>query len=375
LKKDSTFRLPLILLGRGGGVGSFRDARHGRGLGEALLLDEAFECPVAATAGRDLEHAGLGAFGIEHRPDVEALKQTAPGDVLGQVLDRDAGLHAPDVGLAEHQLVEGNVARGAESDFLNGSSHRGSLRDGRREPLSRPSTRHEIPALLSLYRPPNREELWPNLGDGLGQAATNKIEAQAIVAAMAQHARDWPDSSHGIVTFSKAQSDMVTEVLEHARRHDGMLDRFLQEGKPEDVFVKNIENIQGDERDVILISVGYGPHESGGRLPSMNSGPINGEGGERRLNVLFSRARMRCEVFASFDPGEMETVPRVPIRLMFDLPPAICAAATAAIRHLKTSGGGKGLLGCGCKGVADAVSLAIGLDRRHRGERAHCRRR
>jgi len=64
--------------------------------------------------------------------------------------------------------------------------------------------------------------------------------------------------------------------------------------------------VQGDERDVILISVGYGPQEPGGRLPSMTFGPVNGEGGERRLNVLFSRARVRCEVFASFDPGDID---------------------------------------------------------------------
>jgi hypothetical protein len=86
------------------------------------------------------------------------------------------------------------------------------------------------------------------------------------------------------------------------RRRDPVLDAFLREGKSEDVFVKNIENVQGDERDVILISVGYGPQEPGGRLSAMTFGPVNGEGGERRLNVLFSRARVRCEVFASFDP-------------------------------------------------------------------------
>ena len=99
---------------------------------------------------------------------------------------------------------------------------------------------------------------------------------------------------------------MITEVLEHARRDDPVLDDLLQENKPENVFVKNIENVQGDERDVILISVGYGPHEPGGRLASMNFGPINGEGGGRRLNVLFSRARARCEVICSFDPADID---------------------------------------------------------------------
>ena len=112
--------------------------------------------------------------------------------------------------------------------------------------------------------------------------------------------------SLGIVTFSKAQADMVTEILEFERRQDEVLNDFLREGRAEDVFVKNIENVQGDERDVIFISVGYGPAEPGGRLRNMRFGPINAEGGERRLNVLFTRARARCRVFASFDPGDMD---------------------------------------------------------------------
>jgi hypothetical protein len=141
---------------------------------------------------------------------------------------------------------------------------------------------------------------------GTGRPGTNRVEAEAVVAAVAEHARTRPDLSLGVVAFSKAQSDMLTEVLELARRQDPVLDAFLREGRAEDVFVKNIENVQGDERDVILISVGYGPAEPGGRLASMSFGPVNGEGGERRLNVLFSRARTRCLVFCSFDPGDID---------------------------------------------------------------------
>jgi hypothetical protein len=143
-------------------------------------------------------------------------------------------------------------------------------------------------------------------GSGLGRRGTNRIEAETVVRAMAEHARAWPDLSLGVVAFSKAQADMLTEVLELERRRDPELDGFLREGRHEDVFVKNIENVQGDERDVILVSVGYGPQEPNGRLTSMSFGPVNGEGGERRLNVLFSRARVRCEVFASFDPGDID---------------------------------------------------------------------
>jgi len=141
---------------------------------------------------------------------------------------------------------------------------------------------------------------------GGGRPGTNRIEAEAVVARLAAQARTRPDASVGVVAFSKAQSDLLTELLEAARRRDPVLDAFLREGKTEDVFVKNIESVQGDERDTILISVGYGPHEAGGRLTAMQFGPINAEGGERRLNVVFTRARARCRVFASFDPDDID---------------------------------------------------------------------
>ena len=139
-----------------------------------------------------------------------------------------------------------------------------------------------------------------------GGKRDNRKEGDAIVARVAEHARNHPTLSLGIVTFSFAQRNLITELLELARRTNAVLDVFLREGQAEDVFVKNIENVQGDERDVILVSVGYGPTTPGGRLSSMSFGPVNGEGGERRLNVLFTRARVRCEVFASFDPGDID---------------------------------------------------------------------
>jgi len=139
-----------------------------------------------------------------------------------------------------------------------------------------------------------------------GGKRDNRKEGESIVDRIAEHARENPTHSLGVVTFSFAQRNLITELLELRRRQDTTLDQFLREGQPEDLFVKNIENVQGDERDVILVSVGYGPAIAGGRLNSMSFGPVNGEGGERRLNVLFTRARIRCEVFASFDPGDID---------------------------------------------------------------------
>lgn len=138
-----------------------------------------------------------------------------------------------------------------------------------------------------------------------GGKRTNVIEGRAIVEAAIAHAVATPDLSLGIVTFSTSQRDLLTQLLEDARRGSEVLDTFLA-STLEEVFVKNLENVQGDERDVIFISVGYGPNQPGGRLATMSFGPVSQEGGERRLNVLFTRARQRCDVFASFDPGDID---------------------------------------------------------------------
>jgi hypothetical protein len=139
-----------------------------------------------------------------------------------------------------------------------------------------------------------------------GGKRINMIEAEAIADAVSRHAKMSPHLSLGIVTFSTPQRDAIGDILDFKRRTDEVLDAFLREGKAEDVFIKNLENVQGDERDVILISVGYGPRVAGARLDSMAFGPVSAEGGERRLNVLFTRARSRCEIFASFAAGDID---------------------------------------------------------------------
>ena len=139
-----------------------------------------------------------------------------------------------------------------------------------------------------------------------GGKRTNLIEAEAVANAVAAYARTCPELSLGLVTFSTAQRDAIEDLLEVKRRSDTAFDDLLREGKAEDVFVKNLENVQGDERDVIVVSVGYGPRVAGARLDSMAFGPVSADGGERRLNVLFTRARSRCEIFVSFASGDID---------------------------------------------------------------------
>lgn len=160
-------------------------------------------------------------------------------------------------------------------------------------------------------------------GDGLGliyrrianapyersKTKTNPGEARAVARAVlefaAEELKKGPSNraTLGVAAFSVAQRDAILDELERLRRSRPGLEEFFATPAHEPFFVKNLENIQGDERDVILISVGYGRTAEG--YLSMGFGPVNRDGGERRLNVLFSRARRRCEVFTTMSADDI----------------------------------------------------------------------
>ena len=137
-----------------------------------------------------------------------------------------------------------------------------------------------------------------------GNTRTNPGEARAVAAAAIRHAREHPDQSLGVATFSVAQRQMILKELELLRRANPDVEEFFGANSVEPFFVKNLENIQGDERDVIFISIGYGKTEQGYLAHAF--GPLSGEGGERRLNVLISRAKLRCEVFCNFTGADID---------------------------------------------------------------------
>lgn len=137
-----------------------------------------------------------------------------------------------------------------------------------------------------------------------GATRTNPIEARKVAEAVMQHARQTPELSLGVATFSVAQRQVVLKELELLRRDNPDLEDFFSRTAAEPFFVKNLENIQGDERDVVFISVGYGKTEQG--YLAHNFGPLSGEGGERRLNVLISRAKLRCDVFCNFTGADID---------------------------------------------------------------------
>lgn len=130
-----------------------------------------------------------------------------------------------------------------------------------------------------------------------GKTRTNPLEAQAVAKAIINHALKKPEESLGVVAFSTAQAQAIQLALETERKANTAAESFFMAHPDEPFFIKNLENVQGDERDVILISIGYGKTEDG-KL-AMNFGPLNNDGGERRLNVLITRAKLRCEIFTN----------------------------------------------------------------------------
>lgn len=139
-----------------------------------------------------------------------------------------------------------------------------------------------------------------------GATRTNQAEAKIVAQAIIAHAQQYPKLSLGVAAFSAAQRRAIVDQLELLRRTlPPETEAFFQAHSSEPFFVKNLENVQGDERDVIFISVGYGRTMPGGRVP-MRFGPLGSEGGERRLNVLISRAKQRCEVFSSMTDEDID---------------------------------------------------------------------
>ncbi|MEI7298546.1 DUF3320 domain-containing protein [Paraburkholderia tropica] len=139
-----------------------------------------------------------------------------------------------------------------------------------------------------------------------GGSRTNRAEADTIVKAIEQHYLDTMKRhlTLGVVTFNQAQQSLIERMLDERRRASQQLDQAIAQAAQEPLFIKNLENVQGDERDIIFFSITYGPDTSG--KVSLNFGPLNLEGGHRRLNVAVSRARVGIVIFSTLLPEQID---------------------------------------------------------------------
>ena len=138
-----------------------------------------------------------------------------------------------------------------------------------------------------------------------GRTRTNRAEALAVLEEIRRRAADpvLSKQSMGVVTFNISQQHLIDDLLNEACAVDPALEKWAY-GSEEPIFIKNLENVQGDERDVILFSVGFGPDQNGKLY--LNFGPLNREGGWRRLNVAVTRARCEMKVFSTLRPDQLD---------------------------------------------------------------------
>jgi hypothetical protein len=167
--------------------------------------------------------------------------------------------------------------------------------------LTFPSAFRTRPGLgiRSVYLPDGRFEA--------GGSRTNRVEAEQVVhIAFELMQTQPPTESIGVVALSRAQADLIQQLIDTRRLSDRRFDQRFAEDAHERFFVKNLENVQGDERDHVILSVGYGPTTASGTVPN-RFGPVNIEGGHRRLNVAVSRARRSMTVVHSLRPEDIRS--------------------------------------------------------------------
>jgi len=137
-----------------------------------------------------------------------------------------------------------------------------------------------------------------------GKTRTNKREAEIVTDLVFEHFKKTPYKTLGVVTFNLQQMNAIYDEIERRLKENPEFEKFFKEDRLEGFFVKNLENVQGDERDVMLFSIGYGKDEQGNM--TMGFGPLNKLGGEKRLNVAITRAREKVVIVSSIKAADID---------------------------------------------------------------------
>ena len=265
---------------------------------DVVVFDEASQMPVWEAVGAIARGKRLIVVGDS--------KQLPPTSFFDRKGNEDEVYDEEDV-VEEESILDECVA--AQIPFLSLKWHYRS----RHESLIAFSNRQYYEDKLLTFpgavaESPRLGVIWREVPDGVyegGGTRTNKKEAEQVVAEVVRRLTDPAEEgrSIGIVTFSLAQQKLVEDLLERARGEHPEIDRFFTR-ELEPVFVKNLETVQGDERDVILFSICYGP-DAAARV-ALRFGPLNLKGGERRLNVAITRARQQLVVFSTLRPDHID---------------------------------------------------------------------
>ena len=138
-----------------------------------------------------------------------------------------------------------------------------------------------------------------------GGKGGNAEEAKKIAELLLEHFRTHPERSVGIIAFGERQQNAIENEMIRLRQAHPEIEKYFKDSIEEPVFIRNLETVQGDERDTIIFSIGYG-FDASGKF-NMNFGPLSREGGERRLNVAITRARYNLKLVGSILPYDIKT--------------------------------------------------------------------
>jgi hypothetical protein len=232
----------------------------------------------------------------DNEDDDDEMEEGLLGFDMESILDHCETARVPDIMLNWHYR--------SEDESLIAFSNK-KYYDGKLNSFPSPSTDKSFKGLSFQYVEGGQFFRPENVGGSLkGKQGTNPAEIDAIIKYLSQRLKDpaTQNDSIGIVTFNKKQKEEIEARL--GESSDPNIQKAIAEGVGgEDIFVKNLESVQGSERDVILFSVAFSKNLKG-ELP-LNFGPLTITGGERRLNVAITRARKQVRVFCSFRPDEL----------------------------------------------------------------------
>ena len=156
----------------------------------------------------------------------------------------------------------------------------------------------------SMVHTPDTGVEYVYVPNGVYENRCNRAEAQEIVCMVAEHIKKYPDRSLGIIAFSESQQSVIEDEINKFRTRNPFNEGFFDEDKDEPFFVKNLENVQGDERDTIIFSICYAKNAQGRMF--MRFGPLGNQGGERRLNVAITRAKHNIKLVGSIHPEDID---------------------------------------------------------------------